>query len=82
MVVGMDPPVLAPPPPQEFFGPVGQHLVGVHVGRRAAASVKAMNREMGESPLADQLSSCLNYGSGDLCVQVPPPSGWPRQPPT
>ncbi len=45
MVIGMNRPVDPFSPSEDFIGPVGDHLVGIHVGRGPGAGLKDIDHK-------------------------------------
>ena len=63
--------VVAQPPPQQLGGPVGDHLVGIHVGRSARAGLEDVHHELGvELPVSHFLRRLLDGRSQALVQQA------------
>jgi hypothetical protein len=74
VVVRVDARVLAQGRTQDLGGAVGEHLVRVHVVRRAGARLVDVHDELVAQPAGEDLVSRLDDRGGDVAVQ-PPQSG-------
>ena len=70
MVVGMAIFVFAPLVPQNFQRPVGNHLVGIHVGRSARSALHHVHHEMIVQRPALDLLAGRDDRRGDRSVQL------------
>ena len=69
MVVGVDNAVIALDAAQQFNGPVGNDLVGVHIGRRARAALDGVHNELVVELAADDLVTGGDDGLGLFLIQ-------------
>jgi len=66
VVVGVAGGVVAPRPAQQLQRPVGDHLVGVHVRRRAGAALDDVDDEIGVVPAVHHLVGGLDDGRAEV----------------
>ena len=69
MVVGMDDGIIALLAAQDLNGPVGDHFVGIHIGRGARAALDGVDDELVVQLAFDHLVAGLDDGVGDLGIQ-------------
>ena len=71
---------VAAPSAEELRGAVGQHLVGVHVVRRAGARLVDVDDELVAQRAGEDFVGRRDDRVGDVGVEPPERARWPRRP--
>ncbi len=82
VIVRVDAAVVALRRTEDFGGAVREHLVGVHVVRRAGARLVHVDDELVAELARQHLVSRLDDGSCDVGRQAGRASRWPPRPPS